>query len=70
MIFLYRPEYYLRAPEGEEDFEAAAEREAKLQRVRQKLFWIVAKNNNGELGQVETFCDVGCSAVRDRAGNW
>ena len=70
VIFLYRPEYYLRAPEGQEDFEAAAEREAKLQRVRQKLFWIVAKNNNGELGQVETFCDVGCSAVRDRVENW
>lgn len=73
VVMLYRPEYYLRPPEDAdaESYEEKVERETKLQRVRGKLFWIIAKNSNGPAGvQVETFCDVACSAVRDmrRAG--
>lgn len=40
VIFLYRPEYYLRKPESAEDFEAEAERERKLAEVRNQLFWL------------------------------
>lgn len=70
VIFLYRPEYYLREPLDREDPEEAARREANLEKVKGKLFWIVAKANNGQLGQVETFCNVGCAAVRDRRELW
>jgi replicative DNA helicase len=70
VVFLYRPEYYLRPPLDAEDIEDRAQREAKLEKVKQKLFWIVAKANNGPLGQVETFCNVGCAAVRDRRELW
>ena len=68
VIFLYRPEYYFRTPmdaDGE-SFEERVEREAELARQRYKLHWIVAKNSHGPQGQVETFCDIGCSAIRDR----
>lgn len=66
VIFLLRPAYYLRPPEEGEDAAARAQREAKLERVRNQLIWIVAKNNNGLTGQVESFIDVGCAAVRSK----
>jgi replicative DNA helicase len=68
VVLLLRPEYYCRPPEdlASETFDQRVERETKLDRVRGKLLWIVAKNNNGQLGQVETFCDVACAAIRDR----
>ncbi len=66
VIFLLRPAYYLRPPEDGEDAAQAAQREAKLDRVRNQLLWIVAKNNNGLTGQVESFIDVGCAAVRSK----
>ena len=68
VILLYRPEYYCRPPEDAdaETFEQKAEREARLDRVRRKLFWHVAKSNNGPTDQIETFVDVRASAVRDR----
>lgn len=66
VIFLYRPEYYVKPPENEADFEAMAEYRAELDKVRNKLFWLVRKNNNGPVCQVETFCDIACSAIRDR----
>jgi replicative DNA helicase len=66
VIFLHRPEYFLRAPpEGEETFDAKVEREAKLDAARNKLFWIVAKNSHGPMGTALTFCDVAASAVRE-----
>ena len=40
----------------------------KLAKTRHKLFWLVEKNNNGPTGEVETFCDIACSAIRDRGG--
>lgn len=64
VIFLYRPEYYLRAPVDGETFEQEVERKAKLQDAARKLFWIVAKNSHGPLGQVLTYCDIGSSAIR------
>ena len=66
VIFLLRPAYYLRPPEDGEDAAARAQREAKLDRVRNQFIWIVAKNNNGLTGQVETFIDVGCAAIRSK----
>lgn len=65
VIFLYRPEYYLRAGPPNESFQAEAERKEKLRDVERKLFWIVEKNSHGARGEVLTFCEIGCSAVRD-----
>jgi replicative DNA helicase len=70
IVFLLREEYYWRDPldPDSETAQEKVERRTKLERVRNKLRWIVAKNNNGPLGEVETFCDVACSVVRDRKG--
>ncbi len=68
VMFLYRPEYYCRRPENEDDMDAMMEWRAKLDRVRKKLWWLVEKNNNGPTGEVETYCDIACSAIRDRRG--
>lgn len=68
VTFLYRPEYYLKQPEDGTDFEAMTEYRDKLEKVRNKLFWLVEKNNNGPTGQVETYCDIACSAIRDKLG--
>jgi replicative DNA helicase len=65
VVFLYRPEYYLRPPADTESFEAKVEREAKLDQARNKLFWIVEKNSHGPRGQALTFCDIAASAVRE-----
>ena len=66
VIFLYRPEYYLREPLGDESFEERTERQAKLDKVKNQLFWLIEKNSNGPRTQVKTFCEVACSVVR----NW
>lgn len=63
--FLYRPEYYVRPPEND-SFEAKAEHKEKLQEVRHKLFWLIEKNNNGPTQQVETYCNIASSAIRNR----
>lgn len=68
VMFLYRPEYYCRRPEDESDIEAMSEWRARLDKVRKKLWWLVEKNNNGPTGEVETYCDIACSAIRDRMG--
>lgn len=68
VMFLYRPEYYCRRPEDETDLDAMTEWRAKLDQVRRKLWWLVEKNNNGPTGEVETLCDIACSAIRDRGG--
>lgn len=66
--FLYRPEYYVRKPEDPADFEAEATWRADLDKVRNKLFWLIEKNNNGPTAQIETYCDIACSAIRDKLG--
>lgn len=68
VMFLYRPEYYVKRPENDQDMGAMMEWQDKLSKVRNKLFWLVEKNNNGPTGQVETFCNIACSAIRDRMG--
>lgn len=69
VLFLYRPEYYLKPPEptGDEmdDFKAEASYRNRLEGVRNKLFWIVAKNRQGPTAEAETFCRIDCSAIRD-----
>lgn len=68
VMFLYRPEYYCRRPEDDTDLEAMSEWRSRLDKVRRKLWWLVEKNNNGPTGEVETLCDIACSAIRDRRG--
>lgn len=65
VIMVFRPEYYLRSPLGKESFEQEAERRAKLEDARNKLFFLVEKNSHGPVGDVLAFCDVACSAIRD-----
>lgn len=65
VILLYRPEYYLREPMEHEDALKKAERIDKLRKVERHFYWIVAKNSNGPQGQVLTFCQAECSAIRD-----
>jgi replicative DNA helicase len=65
VIFLHRPEQHLREPVEEETDDEAATRLKKLAEVRNKLWWVVEKNSNGPRGQALTFCEIGCSAVRD-----
>lgn len=63
--FLYRPEYYLRKPTDPADLEAEVEYRAALEKVRNRLHWIWAKNRGGPTAEVETFCAIGCNAIRD-----
>lgn len=65
VLMIYRPEYYLREPLGSETFEQEAERRAKLDQARNKLFFLAEKNSHGPVGQVLAFCEVACSAIRD-----
>ena len=64
VMFLYRPEYYLHKPEGN-DPDDGLKYEDDLALVKNKLHWYVEKNNNGPTGDVETFCDMGCSVIRN-----
>lgn len=71
VMFLYRPEYYCREPEptgdDEKDFEAKVKHSRTMDLVRNKLFWIIAKNRQGPTAEAETFCQIECSAIRDKA---
>lgn len=69
VTFLYRPEYYLKKPQDETDDEAMMVWKEKLSKVRHKLFWLVEKNSNGPTGEVGAYCDVACSAIRDKLGS-
>lgn len=68
VVMIYRPAYYLRPPldPSTEGAAEAAEREAKLARVRNQLLLLVEKNSHGPTGQVEAWCDPRTSAVGDR----
>jgi replicative DNA helicase len=64
VVFIYRPEYYLRPPADGETFDQECERREKLKAVEKKMYWIVGKNSHGPLGEVLTYCDMASSAVR------
>ncbi|HXQ47528.1 MAG TPA: DnaB-like helicase C-terminal domain-containing protein [Caulobacteraceae bacterium] len=72
VMFLHRPAYYFRAPEdgSSETAGQRIEREGKEHDARNKLFWIIAKQNSGPVGQVETFVEIGCASIRDRRELW
>ena len=65
VMFLYRPEYYLREPAKDETFEERAARLDKLQDCKNQCFWLVEKNSHGPRGQVKAFSEIACSAFRD-----
>lgn len=65
VLFLHRPEYYLREPAKDETFEERAARLDKLQACRNECFWIVGKNSHGPRGRVKAFSEISCSAFRD-----
>jgi replicative DNA helicase len=65
VIFLFRPEYYVRDGAPDESFEERTKRVEKLDQCRNQLLWLVEKNSHGPRGQVQTFCEIACSAIRD-----
>lgn len=65
--FLYRPEYYLKPPvDKDPDDRAWDDYQREKLRVGNRLFFLVEKNRGGRSNvTVETFCDIGCNAIRD-----
>lgn len=69
VIFLHRPAYYARSTERRPGEDPIARTEREIEgRDDRRLFWIVAKQNSGPTGQVEAWCDIARSAIRDKPG--
>ena len=65
VTFLYRPEYYLRPPEDDNDDKAWEKYRTAMAKAKNRLWWLVEKNRGGRAQQqVETFCDIGCNAIQ------
>jgi replicative DNA helicase len=64
VIFLYRLAYYLEQQRFD-DMLAEKARTDALEKSRNSLEFIVAKNRNGRYGTVDAFIDVGANAVRN-----
>lgn len=64
VTFVYRPAYYLEQTKAEGEQEA--KRQDALQKCRNSLEFIVAKNRNGRVGIVDAFVDIGANAIRDK----
>lgn len=64
VIFCYRPEYYLERQKCDDAMKELDRVEA-LALAKNKLELIVAKHRGGACPNIEMFCDIGCSAVRD-----
>jgi len=69
IAFMYRPAYYLREPDNKSDVSAMAEYQQKKQDLKWRLDWLVEKNSNGPTGEVETYVDIGASAIRDKSSD-
>jgi replicative DNA helicase len=65
VIFIYRPEYYVREAKPDETYDERIARLEKLDACRNQLFWLVEKNSHGPRGQVQSFCEIACSAIRE-----
>jgi replicative DNA helicase len=69
VMFLYRPEYYIKEPvkTGDEiaDDTAYSRYLKALSEHKNRLWWIIAKNRQGPTADAETFCRIECSAIRD-----
>jgi replicative DNA helicase len=66
VVFVYRPAYYLERSKCDDINKEEARREA-LERVKNDLELIVAKNRNGPIGTVECYVDIASNAVRNLA---
>jgi len=64
VIFLYRSAYYLEQTRFDEP-ELEKKRQEMLEKTRDKLEFIVAKNRNGRVGVVEAFVNIGANAIRN-----
>ena len=69
VMFLYRPEYYIKEPvkTGDEiaDDTAYGRYLKALAEHKNRLWWIIAKNRQGPTADAETFVRIECSAIRD-----
>ena len=66
VVFLYREAYYLAKDKGKTADDELA-RMDRLDEVKNKLEFIVAKQRNGAVKTVDLFVDIACSAVRNAA---
>lgn len=66
VIFLFREAYYL-AKERGKDADAEVDRLDRLEAVKNKLEFILAKNRNGPIKTVDLFVDIASSVVRNAA---
>lgn len=66
VMFCYRDEYYIeREAPPEHDLESQADWHAALDRSRNRLEIIVAKQRQGPIGTAHVMCDVACNRVWD-----
>jgi replicative DNA helicase len=64
VIFLYRSAYYLEQTRYDEP-DLEKKRQEMLEKTRNKLEFIIAKNRNVRTGVVEAFVDIGANAIRN-----
>lgn len=63
VMFVYREAYYL--SKREDDGDKEIRRQDRLREVQNKIEVLVEKNRGGPTRNLEFFCDVACSVVRD-----
>jgi replicative DNA helicase len=66
VCFVYRPAYYLENTRFDNQ-EEETKRIEKLEKCRNTLEFVVAKNRNGRTGVVRAFVDIGANAIRNAA---
>ena len=66
VCFVYRPAYYLENTRFD-DHNLESERLERLEKCRNTLEFVVAKNRNGRTGVVRTFVDIGANVIRNLA---
>lgn len=66
VCFIYRPAYYLENTKFD-DHEMETERLQALEKCRNSIEYVVAKNRNGRTGVVRAFVDIGANAIRNLA---
>lgn len=66
VCFVYRPAYYLENTRFDNP-DAETKRLENLEKCRNTLEFVVAKNRNGRTGVVRTFVDIGANAIRNLA---